>query len=157
MASRPRGFPTVLRFLLLPVLLATTLGFAPVSPDSSVRETSLNVEMDPSRLAVLWTSGDREVALKVTFMYTLNAKRQGWFDEVTLIVWGPSSRLLAGDPELQEQVRQMKEEGVTLVACKACADSYGVSEKLEALGIEVKYMGVPLTEMLKGDWKVLTF
>lgn len=157
MASRPRGFPTVLRFLLLPVLLATTLGFALVSPDSSVRETSLNVEMDPSRLAVLWTSGDREVALKVTFMYTLNAKRQGWFDEVTLIVWGPSSRLLAGDPELQEQVRQMKEEGVTLVACKACADSYGVSEKLEALGIEVKYMGVPLTEMLKGDWKVLTF
>ena len=27
----------------------------------------------------------------------------------------------------------------------------------EALGIEVKYMGVPLTEMLKGDWEVLTF
>ena len=157
MASRPRGCPTLLRFLLLPVLMATTLGLAPESPDSSIQGTSVNVGMDPSRLAVLWTSGDREVALKVAFMYTLNAKSRGWFDEVTLIVWGPSSRLLAQDQELQEYVQRMAEEGVTIVACQACADSYGVSEELEALGIEVKYMGVPLTEMLKGDWKVLTF
>ncbi len=47
--------------------------------------------------------------------------------------------------------------GVEFVACKACADSYGVSEKLEALGIEVKYMGMPLTDMLKGDWVTVTF
>jgi hypothetical protein len=51
----------------------------------------------------------------------------------------------------------MGEAGVELVACKACADSYGGSGKLEELGIEVKYMGVPLTEMLKGDWIVVTF
>ena len=51
----------------------------------------------------------------------------------------------------------MKEAGVELVACKACADLYGVSEKLESLGIEVKYMGVPLTEMLKSDWTTITF
>ena len=137
--------------------MAATLGLAPESPDSSIQGTSVNAQMDPSRLAVLWTSGDREVALKVAFMYTLNAKSRGWFDEVTLIVWGPSSRLLAQDQELQEYVQRMAEEGVTIVACRACADSYGVSEELEALGIEVRYMGVPLTEMLKGDWKVLTF
>ena len=47
--------------------------------------------------------------------------------------------------------------GVEIVACKACADSYGVSEVLEGMGIDVKYMGQPLTEMLKGDWKVITF
>lgn len=81
-------------------------------------------QLEPSRLAVLWTSGDREVALKVAFMYTLNAKSRGWFDEVTLIIWGPSSRLLAQDEELQEYVQRMGEEGVTLVACKACADSW---------------------------------
>ena len=137
--------------------MAATLASAPVSADSSIRKTSANVEKDPSHLAVLWTSGDREVALKVTFMYTLNAKKQGWFDDVTLIVWGPSSKLLSEDTELQDQIRQMREEGVNLVACKACADSYGVSEELEAMGIRVKYMGATLTEMLKADWKVLTF
>lgn len=36
----------------------------------------------PSRLAVVWTSGDREVARKMVFMYTLNAKGRSWFDEV---------------------------------------------------------------------------
>ena len=43
------------------------------------------------------------------------------------------------------------------MACKACADSYGVSESLAGMGVEVKDMGQPLTEMLKGDWKDLTF
>lgn len=51
----------------------------------------------------------------------------------------------------------MKEIGVELLACKACADRYGVSETLQDIGIEVKYMGVGLTEMLKGSWTTLTF
>jgi hypothetical protein len=34
------------------------------------------------------------VAKNVCFMYTHNAKRRGWFDEVHLIVWGPSDKLL---------------------------------------------------------------
>ena len=110
-----------------------------------------------SRLAVVWTSGDRDVALKMVFMYTLNAKSRGWFDEVTLIVWGPSSKLLSEDAELQAQVTMMKNVGIELAACKACADSYGVSGQLEDLGVEVKYMGVPLTGMLKGDGVTVTF
>jgi hypothetical protein len=110
------------------------------------------------KLAVLWTSGDSEVAHKVCFMYTHNAKKQGWFGDVTLIVWGPSSRLLAGDKELQAAVKQMMADGVKVQACKACADMYGVSDTLGGLGIEVKYMGQPLTRMLKADnWSVLTF
>ena len=113
--------------------------------------------VESSKLAVLWTSGDRDVALKMVFMYTLNAKKQGWFDHVQLIVWGPSSKLLSVDEELQASIAEMKDAGVELTACKACADSYGVSEQLESLGIEVKYMGVPLTEMLQSDWVVTTF
>ena len=40
----------------------------------------------------------------------------------------------------------MKEAGVDLYAYKACADIYGVSDKLESLGINVKYMGIPFTQ-----------
>ena len=127
------------------------------SQDAVVAEANDAGAQTPSRLAVLWTSGDREVALKVAFMYTLNARRQGWFDEVTLIVWGPSSKLLSEDAELQQQVQGMAEVGVDVVACKACADQYGVADALSGMGVDVKYMGVPLTEMLKGDWKVITF
>lgn len=109
------------------------------------------------KLAVVWTSGDSEVAHKVCFMYTHNAKKQGWFDDVALVVWGPSAKLLAEDDSLQAKIIAMKKDGVTIEACKACADMYGVTKNLEKLGIAVKYMGVPLSDMLKQDWKVLTF
>ena len=106
----------------------------------------------PDELVVLWTSGDREVALKMVFMYTLNSKRFDWgWKNVTLVVWGPSAKLLAADTELQEHVSRVKEAGVKLLACKRCSDMYEVSEDLERLGIEVKYMGEPLTEYLRND------
>ncbi len=108
-------------------------------------------------LVVVWSSGDREVALKMVFMYTYNAKRKEWWDDVTLIVWGPSAKLIAEDEELKEYVLKMKDAGVRLEACKACADMYKVSGHLEALGIDVKYMGKPLTEYIKGGGSIVTF
>jgi hypothetical protein len=106
-------------------------------------------------LVVLWTSGDRDVALNMVFMYTLNAKRRNWWGDVRLIVWGPSAKLLSEDRELQGVIVQMREAGVILEACKACADRYGVSADLEKLGIAVRYMGIPLTEYLKEGRHVL--
>jgi hypothetical protein len=108
-------------------------------------------------LVVLWTSGDKEVATKMVFMYTLNAKKKNWWSAVTLIVWGPSAKLLSEDPELQKKITDMKSEGIKLEACKACSDQYGVSSALENLGIEVKYMGNPLTNYIKGEHHILTF
>lgn len=105
----------------------------------------------PNELVVLWTSGDREVALKMAFMYTLNSKVRGWWKEVTLVIWGPSSKLLSTDIELQARLSAMKDAGVKLRACKACADEYGISSELEKLGASVEYMGQPLTEFLKND------
>ncbi len=116
-----------------------------------------NASTQDSHLVVVWTSGDPEVAHRVCFMYTHNAKKQKWFDEVILIVWGPSARLLAADKDLQVKIKAMMDDGVRLQACLACADSYGVTEQLRKLGIEVKYMGKPLTDMLKQNWKILTF
>jgi len=150
---RPNPLASPGRTILLGCGLALAFFFPAVVRPCQAQEKG----PEPSRLAVLWTSGDREVALNVAFMYTANAMRQGWFDEVQLIVWGPSSHLLSQDEELQAYVARMQESGVQVVACRACADSYGVTSALEAMGIDVKYMGQPLTEMLKGDWEVLTF
>ncbi len=156
MSFRGRWFRGLLALGFLPLLYS---GFFadPVHRELPMSPEALSSQERISRLAVLWTSGDREVALNTAFMYTHNAKVRGWFDEVTLIVWGPSSRLLSEDGELQEYVARMEEAGVEVVACRACADTYGVSEILEGMGIDVKYMGEPLTEMLKGDWEILTF
>lgn len=124
--------------------------------------TPLNIaakdsENENSKLAVLWTSGDPDVAHRMALMYTHRAKQVKWFDEVTLIVWGPSQRLLVGDKDLQSKVKAMQKDGIIVEACIACAMGYGIVEELRGLGIPVKGMGQPLTDYLKSDWKVLTF
>jgi hypothetical protein len=120
----------------------------------------LGVELMTERensLVVVWSSGDREVALKMVFMYTLNSKLKDWWEDVRFIVWGPSAKLLSVDIELQEYLQKMRDAGVILEACKKCSDLFGVSAKLEDLGIDVKYMGVPLTTYLKEGRNVITF
>jgi hypothetical protein len=108
-------------------------------------------------LVVLWTSGDPDVAKKMVFMYTINAKKREWWQDIKFIVWGPSSKLLSEDQELQTQIKDFIEAGIKVEACKACADQYGVADNLAELGIEVKYMGEPLTDYIKSESKVMTF
>lgn len=136
---------------LLGMLLLFTLTTASADMSNSTQEASLD------RLAVVWSSGDPEVAHRVCLMYTHAAKTAGWADEVTLIVWGPSSRLLAADKDVQVKVKQMMADGVRVEACIACANSYGIADTIRALGIEVKPMGKPLTDMLASGHTVLSF
>lgn len=123
----------------------------------TIRSQDKHKEDHSNKLAVLWVSGDRDVAQKSCLMYTHAAKRNGWFDEVVLIVWGPSARLLAEDEALQAKVKAMKEDGVILEACIACSNMLGVTEDLQSLGIDVKGMGVPLSDYLKKGYHVLTY
>ncbi len=111
----------------------------------------------PTTLVVLWTRSDREVALKMVFMYAFNALKYNWWPAVTLIVWGPSSKLLVEDQELQDHLSSLREAGVKLEACKACSDMYEVSDQLIALGVHVRYMGEPITDYLKNpQYRVIT-
>ena len=111
---------------------------------------------EDEKLVILWTSGDRDVALKMVFMYTYNAKKNDWWKDITLVVWGPSAKLLSEDTELQEYMQRIMEAGVEVRACKGCADQYGVSEKLEALGITVLYIGKEFTDYIQQGRNVLT-
>ena len=113
--------------------------------------------MEPTKLLVVWTSADREVANNMVFMYAYNAKKADWWKDVRVLIWGPSQKLLVQDKGLQEYLKKMKDAGVELLACRACSDGYGITEDLRKLGVTVDYMGVPLTEMLKSGWTTLTF
>ena len=108
-------------------------------------------------LVVVWTSGDFEVAEKMVYMYVFNAKRAGWFDEVIFIIWGPSAKLLSENEKLQEYLDKMKDEGIILEACIACANMYGVADNLRNMGIDVKGMGSVLSDYLKKGYRVMTY
>jgi hypothetical protein len=132
------------------------MGFL-LSLSQLINAQSVPAEPSPDKLVVVWTSNDPYVAERVALMYTHAAKTSGWFKDVTLIVWGPSAKLITENIKLQEKVKAMQKDGVIIEACIACANAYGVTEELRKLGYSVKGMGKPLTDYLKSGAKVLTF
>jgi hypothetical protein len=112
--------------------------------------------MKAKRLHILWTNADPVTADKMVFMYAINSMTHGWWQAVTLIIWGAPAELVAADTDIQDRIREALDVGVEVTACKACADQLGVTENLEKLGIEVKYWGLPLTEVLKRGDRLLT-
>ena len=114
------------------------------------------MNVNKRKLTVLWTSDNPITAKDMVFMYVTNAKKHGWWDDITLVIWGAAAELAATNAAFVPYFQEMQALGVHLSACKACADNNGVSQQLESLGIEVKYWGVGLTEVLLGDGKLLT-
>ena len=57
---------------------------------------------------------------------------------------------------IQTRLKEMLHDGVNISACKACADQLGVADIIETLGIEVKYWGEPLTDILKSNKTLLS-
>ena len=111
---------------------------------------------DKKHLFVLWTNNNLVTAEKMVFMYTVNSLTHGWWEEVTLIIWGATVKLSAEDAGVQEMIKQALDKGVHVSACKACTDQLGVTQTIEALGVEVKYWGDPLTKILKAEETLLT-
>jgi hypothetical protein len=109
-----------------------------------------------NHLHVLWTNDNPVTMEKMVFMYTINSLVKGWWDNVTLIIWGAPAKLVSEDKKAQQLVQKAMGAGVHIIACKACADQLGVSEALEKLNIEVIYTGELLTGILKGGEKLIT-
>jgi hypothetical protein len=138
-------------FIILTLIITVSNPFAQSQDDLKVKNSQNDT------LVVLWTSGDPDVAEKVCLMYTHAAAKSGWFKTVILVVWGPSANLLSNNHKLQSKVKSMISDGIHVRACIVCANSYGVSDQLRDIGIEVLGMGKPLTGYLKSGYSILTF
>ena len=58
--------------------------------------------------------------------------------------------------ECQKKIKELQELGVHFSGCITCAEELGVVDEIRALGIDlVKWLN-PLTELLKGNKKLLT-
>ncbi|HTX88089.1 MAG TPA: DsrE family protein [Bacteroidales bacterium] len=109
------------------------------------------------KLHLLWTTGERDVALRMIFVYLMNAKSMGWYDEIHLIIWGPSAKLLSEDVEIQQELDLLLQSGIEVEACEGCTKAYNITDKIRSLGINVRYMGEPLTQILASGEKLITF
>jgi hypothetical protein len=104
---------------------------------------------DPDHLHILWTNADLVVAEKMVFMYADNARARGWWERVTVIIWGSTASLIARDDGIRAQIEQPREAGVHFSACRACAEQLGVAADLEDVGVEVICWAEPLTQLLR--------
>lgn len=104
---------------------------------------------DNNELYILWTNDNPITAEKMVFMYSINSITHGWWEKVTIIVWGATATLIVNDTDIQSKIKEALVKGVHIIACKACADQLKVTENLEKLGIEGVYTGELLTDIIK--------
>lgn len=107
-------------------------------------------------LYILWTTDNAITAEKMVLMYAGNSMLKGWWEQVTVIIWGASAQLVSTNDEIRGRIRELMLQSVSFTACKRCADTLGVTVQLENLGVEVKYWGESLTELLRSNAKILT-
>lgn len=134
--------------------ILTTILFFNTTKVMGQQEKSENTS---DKLVIVWTSDDPYLAERMVLMYAHAAKKAGWFKEVTLIIWGPSAKMVAENLKVQEKLKAMQKDGVEIQACIACAKAYEVVDELKNLKFEVKGMGKPLSDYLKSGAKVITF
>ena len=111
---------------------------------------------DSQHLYILWTTDNPITAQKMVLMYAGNSLLKGWWEKVTVIIWGAADQLAATDPTIQARIKELQEMGVTFTACKSCAESMGVTSDLKSLGVEVRYWGESLTQLLKSGAALIT-
>jgi len=109
------------------------------------------------KLLVIWKS-DNEIDIhNFVIPYVYNSIKHEWFNEVSLLIWGASQEKVLEDTVVQQRVKNLIKNKVTVYACKMCADNVGATSLLESLGVIVMYSGVYLSDNLKdSETEVLT-
>lgn len=107
-------------------------------------------------LHILWTNADPVVFDKMVLMYAVNSLTHGWWEKVTVILWGESARLAVEDPAVAGCIRLARAQGVAFSACVSCARELGVEEQLREMGLEVIPWGEPLTRLIRSRAPLLT-
>ncbi|MCU6762252.1 Uncharacterized protein conserved in archaea [uncultured Roseburia sp.] len=112
--------------------------------------------MNQDKLYILWTNADPVTAKLMVMMYAKNSLKNGWWKEVTVIVWGATVKLLAEDEEIRAEFEECRKMGVEFEGCIACAQELDLVEETEALGITLRKWGPPLTEIIKNGEHLIT-
>jgi hypothetical protein len=108
-----------------------------------------------SKLLVIIATGENEKAL-TGLMYASRTLSEGWMDEVKVVFFGPSERLLVEDQLIAKTAKELSSVEKP-IACKFISDRDGTSEKIEALGVKVDYVGTIISDFIKDGYVPMVF
>ena len=100
-----------------------------------------------SKLLVIIATGDKEKAL-AGLMYARNVLKNKWLDDVKVVFFGPSEKLVTLHDEIVWFIKDITTRCDCFV-CKAISDKEGLSERLEEAGVKVEYVGTIVSNAIK--------
>lgn len=100
------------------------------------------------RLCVIVSSSDPDV-IRTALQYARRTVTEKFMQETRLFLFGPSEKIVARDPDVQDFIKRFQDTGKEILACKWCSDDYGVTEALKNLGIRVDYIGPHVSEAVR--------
>lgn len=107
-------------------------------------------------LHILWTNADPVVFDKMVLMYAVNSLTHGWWEKVTVILWGESARLAVEDPAVARAHPPGPGAGRGVLCLRFLRRELGVEEQLREMGLEVIPWGEPLTRLIRSRAPLLT-
>ena len=84
-------------------------------------------------------------------MYAKNAIMRKWMDDVKVVYFGPSEKLMYSDSDVASAAIEIAGMGETF-ACKAISDKEGISEKIDEMGVKVEYVGTVISDYIKDGY-----
>ena len=113
-------------------------------------------EVTDRHLHIIWTNADPVTSENMVMMYAGNSMRNGWWDRVTVVMWGPTQTLFLENGKIRASVRKAEEAGVEFSACISCSNILGITEDLQNENIETVRWGQKLTLLLQNNKHVIT-
>jgi hypothetical protein len=99
------------------------------------------------KVVVIIATGDKDKAL-TGLMYAKNALKRGWLEDVKVVYFGPSERLMVEDADVASAAIEAASLGGAY-ACKAISDRENISEKIDDMGVSVEYVGSIISDYIK--------
>ena len=112
-------------------------------------------EVSDRHLHIIWANGDPVTSEDMVLMYAHNSILNGWWDRVTVVLWGAPQQTIFNNESVLLKLRLARNSGVEFSACVSCAIDLGLMEKLEEEQIETIRWGQKLSLLLQNGKHVL--
>jgi hypothetical protein len=111
------------------------------------------------KVLVIIASGQEAKEKALTgIMYAVNAKKYNWLEDVRIMFFGPSEKLmLSEDPEVERSMESIRKVGLIPMACKAIARDEDIEPKLVKLGIGVEFVGNIISGLIREGYATMVF
>ena len=138
-------------FFILIILTIPAVQFTQAQSGSPSRAFRALEEEKVHKIAILWTSKDRDIFFEAVEPYCEACFTNRNYEDLTLIVWGPSVCLLSKDASIRKQLALLIEKGMNVKASGMLSAKYNCREMLTEIGAEISNVNELLTDLLRDE------